>query len=668
MKGVAVLHGLGRTWSTSPDPTAQGIFLRGETTEPGCFVEIPLGRIVALKHFTSAARFRPFWVQAVNGRNEEQVCPETQWLLAETMTGIFILLVPLLDDGSSFSLRGGKEGLVLVGETGDPAVVVTGGVALFAATGTDPYALLAAGAVAVQRHHAAGALRKQKPAPDFIDLFGWCTWDAFYKEVSAENIRAGLASFAGGGVEPRLLILDDGWQSTRRTATGEERLAGFTTNDRFADGLAPVVQEAKRDFRIQRFLVWHALLGYWGGICETSLPGYETRAVPRAFGPGILRGDPHWNVRPWGAVVGVPSAARAPAFFDDYHRWLRSEGVDGVKVDNQTTLEAVSAGQGGRVVLARAYRQALESSVARHFGGRMINSMSNSPECLYLAARSTVMRTSDDFWPLRADSHGAHVYTNAHASLWFGEFMQPDWDMFQSDHPCGAFHAAARAVSGGPVYVSDRPRHHNFALLRKLTLSDGTILRADGPGRVTRDGLFADPTVTPVLLKVFNTNRDCGVVGLFNARNLPASAEGEVTYGEVGPQDVPPLVGDAFAAYAHRTAEIWRCQPAAPARIGLRPGEWEIVSFAPVRHGFAAFGLADKLNSTGAITRCTWQNPSTCEIDLRDGGSFVAWAARSPVAVEADGAMLAFNHAAADGRLSIAVPVGGPRVLLVRWT
>ena len=70
--------------------------------------------------------------------------------------------------------------------------------------------------------------------------------------------------------------------------------------------------------------------------------------------------------------------------------------------------------------------------------------------------------------------------------------MQPDWDMFQSSHPMGSYHAAGRAVSGGPVYVSDTPDAHDFKLLRKLVLSDGSVLRADNVGRPTRDCLFAD--------------------------------------------------------------------------------------------------------------------------------------------------------------------------------
>jgi hypothetical protein len=56
--------------------------------------------------------------------------------------------------------------------------------------------------------------------------------------------------------------------------------------------------------------------------------------------------------------------------------------------------------------------------------------------------------------------------------------MQPDWDMFHSVHPAAEYHASARAISGGPLYVSDSPGKHNFELLRKLVLPDGSILRA----------------------------------------------------------------------------------------------------------------------------------------------------------------------------------------------
>lgn len=49
-----------------------------------------------------------------------------------------------------------------------------------------------------------------------------------------------------------------------------------------------------------------------------------------------------------------------------------------------------------------------------------------------------------------------------------------------------------RAVSGGAVYVSDKPGEHDFELLKRLVLPDGSVLRALLPGRPTRDTLFSD--------------------------------------------------------------------------------------------------------------------------------------------------------------------------------
>lgn len=42
-------------------------------------------------------------------------------------------------------------------------------------------------------------------------------------------------------------------------------------------------------------------------------------------------------------------------------------------------------------------------------------------------------------------------------------------------------------------FSSDKPGYHNFDLLKKLVLPDGSVLRAQLPGRPTRDSLFVDP-------------------------------------------------------------------------------------------------------------------------------------------------------------------------------
>uniref|UniRef100_A0A0E0IAK2 Uncharacterized protein n=1 Tax=Oryza nivara TaxID=4536 RepID=A0A0E0IAK2_ORYNI len=54
-------------------------------------------------------------------------------------------------------------------------------------------------------------------------------------------------------------------------------------------------------------------------------------------------------------------------------------------------------------------------------------------------------------------------------------------DGVKSIHPMAEYHAAARAVGGCAIYVSDKPGNHDFNLLKKLVLPDGSILRTKLP-------------------------------------------------------------------------------------------------------------------------------------------------------------------------------------------
>ena len=63
--------------------------------------------------------------------------------------------------------------------------------------------------------------------------------------------------------------------------------------------------------------------------------------------------------------------------------------------------------------------------------------------------------------------------------------------MFQSEHVAARLHAAARAVGGCAIYTSDRPKVHDFALLRTelvAALARAAAGRGDPPRKPREKG------------------------------------------------------------------------------------------------------------------------------------------------------------------------------------
>ncbi|MBA2482721.1 MAG: hypothetical protein H0V44_18815 [Planctomycetes bacterium] len=662
--GRSLLSDVPTQVSAVADPLGVGIYLRVTSDKSAARHVIALGKPVGASRFSACYRNEPYWMRATAVDAAAAVPVETQFLLAQLENG-YAIVVPLIDRRLRASLEGATDGtLCVVAESDDPGICSASMVAAFVAVGDDPYALVRAGARSVAAFLSCGRLRRDKPLPPFVDLFGWCTWDAFYHDVTHAKVQEGLASFTAGGVTPKLLILDDGWQSIRQMPTGEKRLTAFAANEKFPGGLAPTVAMAKNEFGIETFLVWHAFQGYWGGVDGEALPRYRVVDTVRDFSPGNRHHTARVNEY-FGKYQGTVVPDDIHRFYNDYHRSLREQGVDGVKVDNQSSQEGLSRGLGGRVEVMRRYHEALEGSVNTHFAGNLINCMSCSNDMMYQTLASTVTRTSVDFWPNDPASHGLHLYVNAQNSLWFGEFVHPDWDMFQSAHAMGAFHAAGRAVSGCAVYVSDKPDAHDAALLKKMVLADGRVPRALDLGLPTRDCLFADPTREPVLLKVFNRNVSGGVVAAFNCNHHPEEKDRRSISGQVRPSDVEGLAGDAFALFAQTTQTVTTAPHNAGVSLDLAELAFEIVTVAPIVGGVAIIGLADRFNSGGAVASMDPDPRGGVRVELRDGGRFLAWCERKPSVVEVDSRPAAFAYRSADRTVHLDLPNGPHHVRIV---
>ncbi|TVU12355.1 hypothetical protein EJB05_45996 [Eragrostis curvula] len=362
--------------------------------------------------------------------------------------------------------------------------------------------------------------------------------------------------------------------------------------------------------------------------------------------PGVAENDPGMETD-WITAqgVGLVHPRAVYRFYDEQHAYIAAAGVDGVKVDEQCILETLGAGHGGRAQLTRQYHQALDASVAKNFPENgIIACMSQNTDALYCSKQTAVVRASDDFFPRDPVSHTIHIAAVAYNSVFLGEFMLPDWDMFHSLHPAGEYHGSAREISGGPIYVSDAPGKHDFELLKKIVLPDGSVFRARLPARPTKDCLFTDPERDGVsLLKIWNMNKFPGVLGVYNCQGAAWSfVEKKTMFHQTGTEPLtcgvkgsdvhliseaatdPGWNGDC-AVYRHSSGELVLLLNGAALPISLKVLEQDILTVSPIKDlapgfRFAPIGLVDMFNSGGAVEGLTYHLLDGAKL-LDDNGS-----------------------------------------------
>ena len=598
----------------------------------GPWRHVPLGRPARVAAFAGQVHRTPFWFHPAQGASLGELGNAAVWLLLRRDDGLFVLLVPLPAGNAASYLVASPDGsLRLYRTTGNPALAPTGGRVLHVAAGRDPRALLAESARAVARALPAAALRRDKPVPPFVDDFGWCTWNAFYTGVTAEKFLDGLARHRALGLRPGFAIVDDGWQrETPRTPLSYRYLAGFGTDEgKFPGGFGPVVRAAKKRYGVRHVLAWLTPQGLPAGVDPDAFRRYRpSRATPQP--------DAHVD------VAGVFSwydsqELRLPgdwlAFLRDRFAELRAAGIDGVKADFQGVLlfGAARSRAASRTGECARMRSALETAAAEAFGDQWLSCMAHLPEYWYHARRNNLTRGSDDFFPGIASSHGAHVRANAFSGLWFGNFMGVDWDMFQSEHPFGAYHAAARALSGGPVYTADEPDKIDAKLVRRVVLADGRVPRFPDPATPSMRSLFPERGDDPRAFVVVNAGPAAGAAGLFDA---DTAAPPRALRAKLRPADIPGLPAAArYAVWDGRSRPRLVAPDAAFALSSAPRDRFAIANVAPVLDGrFAAFGLADLLVPAVAVERAE-ETPDGFRVRLAGGGRFAAWCAARPAAV-----------------------------------
>ncbi|KAJ8553957.1 hypothetical protein K7X08_024635 [Anisodus acutangulus] len=389
--------------------------------------------------FLCLFRHKIWWMIPRVGKLACEIPMETQMLLLEVKeeSGLcdgdslplsaektfYVLLLPILEGPFRATLQGAHSNeLQMCVESGDVNVQTTNvSEVVFMNSGDNPFRILSRYLRIIWEH--LSILTTKRWQHIYIGL------DGVHGMISTRmSIRRGLKRFMERGCPPRFLIIDDGWQETYNDfqKEGEPFVEGSQLTDIKEDGKFRGLKQEIPCFDLQEFIkfikesyglkfvyVWHALLGYWGGLHPSS-------EITRKYNPKIkypiqspgntanLRDIAMDSLEKYG--VGVINPQRIFDFYNDLRSYLSSSGVDGVKVDVQTLIETLGFGHGGRVALTGRFQAALEESVARNFGANnLICCMNHNNDSIYSSKRSAVARASEDFMPRDPTCQTLHI-------------------------------------------------------------------------------------------------------------------------------------------------------------------------------------------------------------------------------------------------------------------
>ncbi|MGN1345711.1 MAG: Sip1-related alpha-galactosidase [Eubacteriales bacterium] len=575
--------------------------------EYGAQILLPLSKSEVASYMADR-RHSEFWCCPAFGEDLTEAPTEIQHFIYRKTDGRWGVIVPVVSEDYKCVLEGTPDGLAAKLFSWYGELSSCTGLAFVMAEGEDPFALTEACVkYALSLLNNGCVPRDKRRYPEVFEFLGWCSWDALQIRVSEEGLVEKCEEFKEKEIPVKWAILDDMWAEIAQfngaayktrgemfqlmhTASMYDYEASYT---RFPDGLAHAVDRI-HSYGL-RVGIWHPTTGYWCGL-DPNGKAYQ-KLKPYTF----LTAD--------GKIIGDWHEQNAFGYYDTLHTFFKACGADFLKVDNQSMTRRFYKGCDSVGKVTHAWHRGLEASVGLNFDNTMINCMGMASEDMWNRAYSSISRCSDDFQPEDRAWFTKHILQCTYNSILQGQFYWNDYDMWWTDDTQATKNSLLRAVSGGPIYVSDEIGRSRPEILKPLVFDDGRILRCDRSGMPTMDCLTSNPETSGKPLKIQNITKNAGVVAAFNI-----TKEQNRVNGTVAPSDIPGLASDRFAVYEYFTGEYTIVGAEESIVFSLENADdLRLFLFVPYVNNFAALGRIDKFIAPAAIVQQIGENVTLYE-------------------------------------------------------
>lgn len=244
---------------------------------------------------------------------------------------------------------------------------------------------------------------------------------------------------------------------------------------------------------------------------------------------------------------------------------------------------------------------------------------------------SALIRGSVDYKTTK-DRLDVTLVQNFANAFWLGHTHWLDQDMFYANfEETAQLMAVARALSGGPIYLSDVPEHIDDTVLKPLTYSDGRILGTLAPAVPLPESLMQDPYFDGKAFRVIAPlkNQTAAIMAV----NL--NQDNKTVYTQVSLKDYPfaggmiqpynglwNLPNDGVLLYDSykKSAQVLNSDYV----FSLESRKERLLLLNPIKKGWAVVGRPDKYLSAATFNLLEVEE-NKIKINMVENGDLLLW-------------------------------------------
>ncbi len=455
--------------------------------------------------------------------------------------------------------------------------------------------------------------RENKKYAEPYKYLGWCSWEHYKKNISEEIILDAIKEIKLSDIPFRWVLVDDGYLDAKKS-----QLISFGVDkNKFPNGWAPIISQ--KDDKIKWMGIWRNFNGYWSGVSPDHTMSHLKEHL-------VMRDKNNKNPK----FMPKISYEASHAFYNEMTANTKGNGFDMIKVDFQSDNFLYNTGSENAILGVHYNNIALEEN-CKAKGLHLLNCIAQQNFNVFNHKYSALIRSSIDY-KITTDRLDLTLVQNFANAFWLGHTHWLDQDMFFANHKTSArLMAVARAVSGGPIYLSDEPQNIDDTVLKPLTYKHGRILGTLAPGVPLPESLMQDPYFDGKAFRVIAPlENKCAVIMAANLSQDDKEVNSFVSFKDYpfAAGMIQPYKGlwnipeEGILLYDHYEGSVSVLKD--DYQFTLASRKERLFQLSPIQHGWSVIGRPDKYLSA-ATYKLLALDQKTISLELVEEGPILIW-------------------------------------------